>query len=114
MDYYQRKALVEALLNIVQPPTSLCGYFRVIKEVYAHKRFDLTLSLCEAIVLSRMTPGRDNCPLFSDESHAKHHCFANHTPSEHLALEAIHRALACACNKKTSSQTSLVWLRFRD
>lgn len=50
MGCYRKKALMEALLRRVEPPMRLRGYFRVIREVYAHDRNDLALSLCRALV----------------------------------------------------------------
>ncbi len=94
MDYYQKKAHVEAILREVTPPHVLLGYFRLIKEVYAHNRNDLTLSLCNAFVLSRQHVGQDRDADFPSPTCSGKHCGYSETASDLVALEAIYTALA--------------------
>jgi hypothetical protein len=106
MDYYQRKAHVEAMIHQAQPPRELACYFTVIKEVFAHNRADLALTLCDAFVLSRRDPGQDAggrggvSPNFEDDA-------------ERNVLEAIHAALACShTSPGRPVQLFAAWIHF--
>ena len=111
MDYYQKKAHVEAILREVPPPHGLLGYFRLIKEVYAHNRNDLALSLCNAFVLSRQHAGQDRGAGFPSPTRSGKHCGYPETPSDLVALEAIYTALACSLtHRHDHALVPFIWL----
>ncbi|MGE4555743.1 MAG: hypothetical protein AB7D07_02865 [Desulfovibrionaceae bacterium] len=104
MDYYQRKAQVEAMIHQAQPPREVTRYFLVIKEVFAHNRADLALTLCDAFVLSRRAPGQD----------AGGRAAPDHDGgAERNVLEAIRVALACShIPPGQTVQLAVAWIHF--
>ncbi len=93
MSYYRQKAQIESLLQECALPSNLRGFFRVVKELYAHARYDLALSLCSALVLSRCPPEQDQ-GLSADVN--RRFQTPQGQAGQGLALEAIYTALACA------------------
>ncbi|TVM17120.1 hypothetical protein DPQ33_10000 [Oceanidesulfovibrio indonesiensis] len=96
MDYYRKKAQVEALLLEMNPPPTVRQYFRVVKEVYAHERYELTLSLCEAFVLSVLPRGQGQGSLMRSESVDNARAATSFAEKEMATLEAICAAVALA------------------
>lgn len=96
MAYYQKKAQVEALLLEMNPPPPVRRYFQVVKEVYAHERFELTLSLCEAFVLSVLPCGQGTGVLMRSATVANARAATSFAEKETATLEAICAAVALA------------------
>jgi len=111
MGYYERKSLIEAIYRDHPTPDGLPGYFRVIKEAYAHSRFDLACSLCDALVLTRQ-PGQDRGAPPAAASNSERQRLPTETSGEDHALEAIRRALECLERPVAPLPASLSWQHF--
>ena len=104
--YYEKKAWMTALIREQELPDDMRGCFRVIGEVYAHGRPDLTLALCRAVLMTR--PG-----VLPEPSPPSAPADATDVPMPQRARQAILAALAHASRPAAASAGLGAWTCIR-